>query len=112
MTNGTGTFKVSSLRKGQYAFANGDISLNIEDVAQEFDFTIYPSTASSFISLDWPLETDVDAISIYDSSGRCVKRVSVAVREQISVVELPSGSYIAALMEGRKALGSKTFVVK
>ena len=112
MTNGTGTFKVSSLRKGQYTFANGDISLNIDDVAQEFDFTIYPSPASSFISLDWPLEAEVDAISIYDSSGRCVKRVSAVVGEQMSVVDFPSGSYIAALMEGRKALGSKAFVVK
>jgi len=112
MTNGTGTFKVSSLRKGQYTFANGDISLNIEDVAQEFDFTIYPTPASIFISLDWPVEAEVDAISIYDSSGRCVKRVSSAVREKIRVVDLPSGSYIAALMEGRKVLGSKKFVVK
>ena len=56
-------------------------------------------------------EAEVDAISIYDSSGRCVKRVSAVVGEQISVVDCFGGS-LAALMEGRKALGSKAFVVK
>ena len=74
LENGNGTFKVLSLRKGQYTFANGDISLNLPEATLDADFNLYPSPASSHINLNWI--GSADAVSIYDNAGRCVKTVS------------------------------------
>ena len=113
--NGNGTFKVSSLRKGQYAFANGDISLGLEEMSEDVDVTIFPNPASSQIDLGWSFDVQVDAVSIYDVAGRCLKRESVGEGDsnaKINILDLPSGSYIAVLMNGRVALSSQAFLVE
>ena len=126
MVNGGGLFKVDNLRKGQYTFANGDISLNIDEALTESlegQINIYPSPASSFINLDWssalnPQSEKVaaNAVAFYDSSSRCVKRVSLdsqgRTSTRISVTDLPSGSYIAILLNGRSSIASKSFVIQ
>ena len=77
MVNGGGLFKVDNLRKGQYTFANGDISLNIDEALTESlegQINIYPSPAS-FINLDWSSavnpqdeKAEASAVALYDSS--------------------------------------------
>lgn len=112
LENGNGTFKVLSLRKGQYTFANGDISLNLPEATLDADFNLYPSPASSHINLNWI--GSADAVSIYDNAGRCVKRSSISQAQttRLDITSLPSGNYIAVLMDGRTALGSKAFLVE
>ncbi|MDG1949360.1 MAG: M1 family aminopeptidase [bacterium] len=115
LENGNGTYKVSNLRKGQYTFANGDISLNIDETPEAGEFSIFPNPASSHIDLKWAKDVSVKAISIYDSAGRCVKRASVGeglTSTRVSVVDLASGNYVAVLMNGREVLGSNPFLVE
>lgn len=115
LSNGNGTFKVSNLRKGQYTFANGDISLNIDETPEASQFSIFPNPASSHIDLNWGSDVSVKAISIHDSAGRCVKRASVgegSTSSRVNVVDLAAGNYVAALMNGREMLGSNAFLVE
>lgn len=114
-SNGNGTFKVSNLRKGQYTFANGDISLNIEGATEIADFNIFPNPAISHLDLGWGSGTPVCAVSIYDSVGKCVKRISVndgATKSRINLLDLAAGNYIAVLLKDREVLSSKPFVVE
>jgi hypothetical protein len=116
MENGNGVFKVSVLRKGEYTFANGDISLNIEEQSTvNISCEAYPSPTSSVINLRWAETINVDAVSIYDMSGKCVKRSSIGSSPStasISVVDLDSGNYIAVLLSGHKQLASSSFIVQ
>ena len=119
LVNGNGMFKVTSLRKGQYAFANGDVSLNIQEQidgneGREEALLIYPSPATSYVDLSWDESRSVDGVSVYDSAGRCVKRESVSssVSLRLSVTDLSNGNYIAVLSSGRESLMSKSFVIE
>ena len=68
LANGNGTFK--AVFTWPVYFANGDISLNHNDVSEVSELDIYPSPAYSHINLNWSVE--VNSISIYDNAGRCV----------------------------------------
>ena len=119
LVNGNGMFKVTNLRKGQYAFANGDVFLNIHEQINgneggEEALLIYPSPATSYVDLSWDESQSVDGVSVYDSAGRCVKRESVssAGSLRLSVTDLSTGNYIAVLSRGREPLASNSLVIE
>ena len=114
MTNGNGGFTVTSLRKGQYAFGNGDVALNVQEPIAGLDFTISPNPAVSFAEVVWPSEAKVKSVRVYDSAGRFIESRSIA-SEQTAVklnVEMWSAGMYSVVLEGtRGKLGSKSFLV-
>ena len=112
LTNGNGVFKVSSLRKGQYAFANGDISLSIDapDLTNA-TASAFPSPASASITLKSDLEADL--IKIWDVNGRVI--LSKSLLENVDVtLDLEGwaeGSYVAVWYQNQRTTNSAKFIV-
>ena len=50
MANGSGLFRVSDLKRGQYAFAKGDVSAHVNEV-EALDITVWPNPASSLLNI-------------------------------------------------------------
>ena len=114
MTNGNGGFTVTNLRKGQYAFGNGDVALNVQEPLAGIDYTVSPNPAVSFTEVVWPSEAKVKSVRVYDSAGRFIESRSIAA-EQTAVridVEMWSTGVYSVVLEGASGkLGSKSFLV-
>mgnify|MGYP000158353372 CR=1 FL=1 len=70
LTNGSGIFKVLKLRKGQYAFAKGDVSVGIEPDAGGLALAVFPNPASEQLTVR--LEPGEGEVQIFDAAGRKV----------------------------------------
>ncbi len=73
--NGGGVFKVSKLRRGQYAFANGDVSVGVTspDPPEGPGEWVYPNPARDEVHITWPEKAH--GLSVQDASGREIRRV-------------------------------------
>ena len=73
--NGGGVFKVSKLRRGQYAFANGDVSVGIASPATEDTAfpEVVPNPARDVVQVGWPEAGQ--RLSVQDASGRELHQV-------------------------------------
>ena len=118
VTNGTGYVDLDVLRKGQYAFAKGDLSVDVPFTEMAEDgLTLYPVPASDRL-LVGGLDSHGSSvrISIYNADGRLALR---AMRDPVQGVplaldisRLAPGNYVlqAASMQG-KWMARSGFVV-
>jgi aminopeptidase N len=107
LSNGSGLFKISKLRKGHYAFAKGDVSVGLaEATPSDLELTLHPNPCSDVLRWEGLI-----AAHVYNSAGQLLL-TEPASRQEISVSALPVGAYEFRLMdrEGRSQ-GSATFVV-
>ena len=112
LTNGNGVFKVSSLRKGQYAFANGNISLSIDspELANSTAL-VYPSPASSSITLE--SNAGADLIKILDLNGRTILSKSLNNELDISLdlEGWTEGAYVVVWYKNQISIDSARFII-
>ena len=102
LTNGSGLFRVLNLRKGQYAFAKGDVSADISDVAVDEAFVVWPNPVQEVLNVQW--ENAVESIRLTDASGRTVWRKQLAADQRsltILVQQFESGLYHLVLPTGQ-----------
>jgi hypothetical protein len=95
--NGSGVFKVSRLRRGQYAFANGDVSVGIEGPVSGLlasEGTVYPNPAQDGVRIVPP--TAAAELQVVDGAGRQVFRLTVSpgVARALDVESWKRGVYV------------------
>lgn len=91
----SGYLKADMLRSGQYVLAVGDPAAGITERDRSVELHLTPNPASDFldVSLD-NVETSLHA-TIYDTSGKTVKRITLtAGRNRLKVSSLSKGVYI------------------
>jgi hypothetical protein len=116
LVNGNGVFQVSTLRKGQYAFANGDISLSGDylDLAKA-SAKAYPSPATTSTTLDFNLLElkGGEVVKVWNTNGGFMfsKSLSSASPITINIEGWSEGSYVAALFCNDGVVSSVRFVV-
>jgi aminopeptidase N len=77
--NGSGVFKVSRLRRGQYAFANGDVSVGVEGAfAEAFSGVgmVYPNPARDEVRIVPPAQGA--RLQVWDAAGRQTMRLTAS----------------------------------
>lgn len=95
LTNGSGIFKILNLRKGQYAFAKGDVSVGVAE-AKPLVLTLYPNPAVDQITV--LLEPGEDTVQIFDALGRKVAQRSASSSRMIwDVSDWENGTYHAVV---------------
>jgi aminopeptidase N len=106
-TNGSGFYTVDVLRKGQYAFANGNaiIGLN-ESAAAPGSFTVLPNPANEVITVHGSAGADgAMQCEVIGVDGRLVMRASAgggSGGRKLDVSALADGAYVLAM---RNAIG-------
>ena len=110
LSNGGGVFKISRLWKGQYAFAKGDVSLNVPESSNPLTLALSPNPTSQVVRLeDVPQGMDF-AWDILDAQGRMVINGDCGQRSW-NVSTWAPGVYTLRIHQGRSLLGTSSFVV-
>ncbi|MFM7814565.1 MAG: T9SS type A sorting domain-containing protein [Flavobacteriales bacterium] len=119
LTNGDGSFVIDTLRRGQYAFANGDISAPVDELLATVDsrLQVFPNPASNYLTVSGSVIGREDAVfDIYASDGRLcarsIRQVIGSFQQSIDVQDLEAGPYVlrSYTMSG-KPLGIRHLVV-
>ena len=113
--NGGGVFKVSKLRRGQYAFANGDVSVGVVSPIADHGASpeVYPNPAQDQVQVVWP--ESATRLTVQDASGREVHRMNGTQTGSVTldVTAWPRGS-VVLLWTGAKGgvCGSSRLVLE
>jgi hypothetical protein len=118
-TTGTGSMKIDVLIPGEYALANGNIDVLVNEQADKPAgiLGVFPNPAMTFIQLQATFNNydgRVD-IELYDSQGRIAFETSgTAVQgefsEKIDIADLARGLYVVKLMDKNgKIIDTTTF---
>ncbi|MFN0032304.1 MAG: T9SS type A sorting domain-containing protein, partial [Flavobacteriales bacterium] len=101
LTNGDGSFNISFLKRGQYAFANGDITVGIDEseIAKGTSLLLYPVPTDDKLNVKGNYNGNETALfDVYNTEGRLVMRSSATVsgtfEKQFNVSALEAGIYV------------------
>ena len=113
--NGGGVFKVSKLRRGQYAFANGDVTVGVESIDPDdaAAHRVFPNPARDAVRVLWPAEAA--GLSVQDAAGREFHRVN-GVRSgtvALDVTAWPRGTIVLVWTDtGGEPCGTSRLVLE
>ncbi len=118
LTNGVGSIKIDFLRKGQYAFANGDISIGIDPVKKAIQrLSIYPNPADKLLTFSGEGDgSDRYTVNVIAIDGRVVLMKVIPGQNglynvQLDLSSLTSGNYILEVNGKNGNVASGKFVV-
>ncbi len=91
------------------------ITTSIDKVQERtIDISVYPNPTSDHLEVDLGDGFDEDfSISLFDEQGRAIMKKDVAARfkkSQLSLSDLPSGTYVLKFQLGKRLIASRTFV--
>ena len=119
LANGDGNFVIDTLRRGQYAFANGDVfaGLTPNEPMMEINLGVFPNPASDEIQVSGQWNgSEVALFDVYSTEGRFLQRTSARIEGQFSkridTSSLGAGSYIVQVrLRDGSLVGRKQFMV-
>ena len=113
MTNGAGVFRLSRVRKGQYAFAKGNVALAVEEATtrEAPKLQVMPNPVSDVLTWAWSGADNVASLRVSNHLGQQVLEVGAA-RHELSLGNLPAGRYQLQLFnDSGQPLTDAAFVV-
>ena len=114
LANGSGLFKISRLRKGQYAFAKGDVSVGVgePEASPSLGIVLAPNPVSDILTWTNPVGAERSDLHVefFNPSGQRVAKGN-ARSGQWNVSDWPRGTYELRLLDGRTPIATETFVV-
>ncbi len=119
LNNGDGNFVVDTLLRGQYAFANGDISAALKPEVSSGNMTLnaFPNPAQDVLNVSGSFESqEVALFDIYSAGGRLIQRSSGTVNrtfhKSLDVSALSDGVYVLKVyLPSGQSLGESQFSV-
>ena len=113
MTNGSGVFRLSRVRKGQYAFAKGNVVLAVEEATEPeaHELQVMPNPTSDVLTWAWSRAAEVASIRVSNPLGQQVLEARGS-REELNLENLPAGRYQLQLLNGKgQPMTDAAFVV-
>ena len=115
LVNGSGVFKISKLRKGQYAFAKGDVSVALQEVSapSKPELTLMPNPTRETLRWELPgISPSEDfVVNVFNTSGQLMHSAP-HTDGHVDVSTGPRGTYEVRFgTEGGAIRASGTFVV-
>lgn len=109
-----GRIELSELKEGDYTYANGDVTIGVQEVAEKEVVSISPNPVSDVLHIKGingdsvPME-----VMIFDTTGKLVTRKKMNASLTVDVSALNEGSYlIYVLRNGRKVMTEKFIVAR
>jgi hypothetical protein len=87
----------------------GDIMNNTED-HNNISITIYPNPTNSLVHLDIPTISEIQGISIFNSSGQPVLQQKEIIENKIDISTFPLGSYFISMMDSKGDIYFSKFI--
>ena len=94
LSNGAGLFRVLDLKKGQYAFAKGDVSVGIEGALSDVEFALWPNPTADRITVQ--SEAPIQRLLVWNAAGQLVAAVrppSGTTSWEFNAAEWGAGTY-------------------
>jgi aminopeptidase N len=120
LANGDGNFVIDTLRRGHYAFANGDVFAGLKPIVEleKTELNCFPNPAADAFDISGYFEgNDVALFDVYASNGRFIGRssgrIAGAFTKRLDCSAWSEGNYIVqfTLPDGR-LLGSKKVLIQ
>ena len=108
LANGAGLFRVLELKKGQYAFAKGDVSVGMETAASGVELNLWPNPASTELTVS--ANSGLDGLEVWNASGQHVIAARLPANTQqwtVDVSDWSAGTYFV-----RTGKGTQSFIVE
>lgn len=119
LTNGDGNFVIDVLRRGQYAFANGDVFAGLKPIELNLPLgvTCFPNPTANELRVEGKFTgNEVALFDVYASNGRFLQRSSARISDtfskSIDTSALSNGDYIIQIvLVNGEVLGHERFLV-
>jgi len=95
LANGAGLFRILDLKKGQYAFAKGDVSVGMETVASEVNLNLWPNPASTELTVS--ADAGLGGLEVWNTAGQRVLAARLPSHTQqwtIHLADWSAGTYV------------------
>ena len=113
--DGAGNVIFTGLKKGQYAFANGDLpAVSVKNIFDEYDIKLFPNPTSSQLYIEGDLSGfDKMKYRVFDISGKLILFDELNnLHQQIDVSNLENGIYVFQILDDNgKSIGIEQFEV-
>ena len=101
LTNGSGQVSIEPLYKGQYAFANGDPDVSVEEIDAK-ELALFPNPASQSATVQWK-NADATSLQVYILNGQLVQELRLEAgtnQLQLDVSSWNNGWYYLSVLNG------------
>jgi hypothetical protein len=118
LTDGNGYMLIDTLRKGQYAFANGNVVIGVpQQWTDDASLIVLPNPANDRITVRCSIEGQATLLfDVFSTDGKLVQRstgsMSGTSTKRIDVQDMTAGTYVLKVHDaGGEAIGSARFTI-
>jgi aminopeptidase N len=119
LTDGNGFMRIDTLRRGQYAFANGNVVIGVQEPAGEgAPLIVSPNPASDQLMVRGTIEGSATLLfEIFTTDGKLAQRstgsMSGSFAKRIDVQDMSSGTYVLKVRDANgKTIGTARFAIE
>lgn len=107
-----GWMTIDSLLLGDYAFANGDLAIGIEEkVLNSDDIKVYPNPSDTFLTIQLQEQIKNAIVQVYDLTGKLVIEQSISDKLKINTSDLVPQTYLLHVIQKGKSIYNQKIVV-
>ena len=118
LTDGNGFMRIDTLRRGQYAFANGNVIIGVQEQAPDgAALFVSPNPANDQLMVRGTVEGSATLLfDIFTTGGKLVQRstgsISGTFAKRIDVQDMTAGAYVLNVRDAKgKAIGTARFTI-
>ncbi len=119
LTDGDGFMKIDTLRKGHYAFANGNVVIGVQEpTAVSGSLSVSPNPADDQLTVRGTIDGSATVLfDIFTTDGKLVQRssgtISGSFAKRMDVQDIAVGTYVLKVHDAKgMALGTARFTIE
>lgn len=107
-----GWMKIDSLLLGDYAFANGDLTIGIlEPTLTKDEIKVYPNPSNGFVTIQLISPIQNSIVQLYDLSGKLLMEKPIVDQLKLTTRELAPQTYLLHIIQDGKSIYHQKIVV-
>lgn len=107
-----GWMKIDSLLLGDYAFANGDLTIGIlESTLTKNEIKVYPNPSNGFVTIQLISPIQNSIVQLYDLSGKLLLEKPIVDQLKLTTRELAPQTYLLHIIQDGKSIYHQKIVV-
>ena len=107
-----GWMTIDSLLLGDYAFANGDLTVGVNQaMLSKKDIKVYPNPSDSFVMIESIQPLNNTTVHLYDLTGKLVAEERLINKTRIETSELTTQTYILMIVQDGKSIYNQKVII-